>query len=315
MEELYEDEKISKKINLEELYATLEDQLNKVENKLLNLSCGEENKILFGERRLLEYIHQIFSTISYRCYSIYHRILANYILTIGGNVISFNWDILFEEEMFDTKKWDYVDGYGFNPAGIIDKNKLLGLTGYAYKKSGASSNNIILKPHGSVNWYKSKEAGEFGFVEDPNSIYIGIPMTRKMSFRGATPVSSGRLGFRELDRSSNISYESLIVPPGRKRKRFRFVWDRIKNFLEDSDQIITIGFSFNDFDKYIIEEFRNIKLKDGLKIDIVNPDESSVDKYKNIFNIMDINRIFSQFSEYCQWITTQDKMRKFSSLL
>ncbi|MFC1704578.1 hypothetical protein ACFL1E_07365 [Candidatus Omnitrophota bacterium] len=153
MQELLENEEKSKGINIEELYVAIEDRIQEINQTQIESLTTEEVEIFVGQRDLLRYIHQVFSTISYYCYSIYHRILARYLANKGGDIITFNWDILFEEEMFDTDRWDYSDGYGFKPKDFVDKNKLMGLNNYVYQIKNTPSSNVILKPHGSLNWF------------------------------------------------------------------------------------------------------------------------------------------------------------------
>ncbi len=315
MSKIIENKKISEKINIEELYMEIEKKLAKLElkSKQMDKFNTEYLEAFFGEGDLLQYIHEVFSTISYYCYSIYHRVFAHYLIQTGGDVISFNWDILLEEEMFESNQWNYCDGYGFSSAGVVDKNKLMRLKGYDYQKRCESSRNIILKPHGSINWYKLRKNGESDFVDNPNAVFIGIPMTRSRALRGGT---QGRLKFCEIDRRSNsIQYESLIVPPGRKRKRFSFIWDKIIRKIEEADYIRAIGFSFNDFDKHIVEEISRAKVKEGVKIDVINPDDNVVQKYKETFKTNYVHKTFNRFSEYCKWITTQSGMEDFADII
>ncbi|MFA5315817.1 MAG: hypothetical protein WC369_00125 [Dehalococcoidales bacterium] len=316
LNELLDDESKSKKLNIEEIYIAIEDLLQALE---LENSSGcptnEEVDKFLGERDLIKYIHNALSTITYYCHSLYHRILASYIIAHGGHVISFNWDILFDEELFATGKWDYGDGYGFKPIGFVDKNKMIGLKDYDYKEKDEPSANIILKPHGSLNWYKKSIAGDWSFKDDPNAIYIGIPVTRLRSFKGGMLAAVGRLSFFERYRDSKEVYESLILPPGKKRKKFSFIWENIKKELESADHITAIGFSFNDYDRHIIEEFNNVKCEDNLRIDVVNPDFNSVQKYKDIFKTNNVDIAHKYFSEYCEWIVSQPGMDKYLELV
>lgn len=314
--ELLNNEAKSKKINIEEIYIAIEELLTaREQEKSSEYPTNEEVDIFLAERELIRYIHKALSMVTYFCHSLYHRILANYITINGGDILSFNWDILFDEEMYATQKWDYSCGYGFKPKDFIDKNKIMRLPGYGYQECDTMPANIIYKPHGSLNWYKKSIAGDWGFVDNTDEIYIGIPMTRSGHYKGGTLASIGQLSFTEGYRDSADRYESLILPPGRKRKKFPSIWENIKRALELTDHLICIGFSFNDFDSHIIDEFKEVKFKNSLKIDIVNPDLNIVEKYKNIFKATDINRSHSSFSDYCAWITRQKGMESFSGLV
>lgn len=314
-DELVNDESKSKGINIESLYIAVEDRLNEIERKRSGKYVeAEELDPWFGRKDLLEYIHEVFSTIAFYCYSIYHRIFAHYVIKQGGNIICFNWDTLLEEEMYDTERWDYINGYGFSPSGIIDKNESLGEE-HKYSKREIASTNIILKPHGSVNWYQKHEAGEDRFLDLPEDIYIGIPLTRKGAFRGGIVPGQGRLRFTEIKRKTNQFYKSLIVPPGRKRGRFVFIWENIRNLLANADVITSIGFSFNDFDFHIVNEFKEIRFKDSLIVEVINPSKDIIEKHRCIFKTSNVSKLSNTFSEYCKWITTQEGMDNFATLI
>ena len=316
IEELYNDEAKSKKLNIENLYIELEDKINEIEeNNDSGFPTNEEVDAFLGERDLLRYIHSVLSTIAYYCHSIHHRVLANYLISTGGTIISFNWDILFDEEMYATRRWDYSDGYGFCARGFVDKNKFMGLKNYEYTKRENPSKNFILKPHGSLNWYKKSEAGNYEFVDDPNDIYIGVPMTRDGAFKGGTLGNQGKLRFMEMDRDGKEQFESLILPPGKKRKKFGDIWKQIVTLLEEADEIISIGFSFNEFDSHIIEEFDDIQFKKDLVIKIINPDPKIIDKYKSIFKTTHIKKIADSFHEYCRSLVKEKGFDSLASLL
>jgi len=238
-EDILNNEAISRKINMETLYRHIEEEIAGLEKKGNESQSQDFDvndplvKMCPIKRELVEYIHRSLSLVSNYCYSICHRILASYIIKYGGNVISFNWDILLDEEMQYTGQWNYKDGYGVKFKDIIYKSGKKQDTSLQNK-----SNNIIFKPHGSINWYK-KTNGE-------KDLYLFIPVKRKV--RGGT---LDILGASEYDKDRNQYFTSAIIPPGIKRKAFPDVWVQIKNVLERADEIIAIGFSFNDNDCHV----------------------------------------------------------------
>jgi len=286
--ELLQEEEISKKVNIEKLYIFLEEKILEKEKKNNNLVTNKSFRNLYlAKIDLIKYIHNSMSYISYYCISINHRILSKYIIENGGNIISFNWDILFEEEMITTGKWTPQDGYGISFNDIIYKNEKDKEQGILSK---VNSNNLILKPHGSINWYSKDDQinKQILFIQLKSRLRAGNPLL--------------------LERQEN-SYLSSITPPGIKRKSFPEVWDKMKKLLERADEIIAIGFSFNDNDKYIKEEFSEIKFKKDLKIIIINPDNEKLkNAYIEVFYTNNIEIKYKTFSEYCQWIIRQDRI-------
>lgn len=282
-EELLQVEVISKKVNIEKLYIYLEEKILEKEKENIDLLKNISYQNLYSAKiDLIKYIHNSMSYISYYCISINHTILSKYIIKNGGNIISFNWDILFEEAMITTGKWTPKDGYGINFSDIIYKNEK------DKRKeilSEINSENFILKPHGSINWYNKEEQ-----------------MNTQILFIQLNPnLRSGNFGL--LERYEKKDYSSSITPPGIKRKSFPEVWDKMKKLLERADEIIAIGFSFNDNDKYIKEEFDGIKFKKDLKITLINPENEKLGNiFTEVFCTNNLEMKFKTFSEYCQML-------------
>jgi len=287
-EELLNEEVISKKVNIEKLYIYLEEKILEKEKENVDLLKNKSYQILyFAKIDLIEYIHNSMSYISYYCISINHKNLSKYIIENGGNIISFNWDILFEEAMINTGKWTPKDGYGISFYDIIYKNEEDKAQGILPE---VNSNNFVLKPHGSINWY-SKD-------DQTNKQILFIQL--KTRLRGGN--------FLLLERQEN-SYLSSIAHPGIERKSFPEVWNKMKYVLEEADEIVAIGFSFNDNDKYIKEEFNEIKFKKDLKIIIINPSNEKLKNiYEKVFYTDNICKKYKTFSEYCQWIIRPDRV-------
>ena len=278
--ELLYEEEISKKVNIEKLYIFLEEKILEKEKKNNNLVPNKSfRNLYYAKIDLIEYIHNSMSYISYYCISINHTILSKYIIENGGNIISFNWDILFEEAMITTGKWTPQDGYGISFNDIIYKNEKDKEQGILPK---VNSNNLVLKPHGSINWYSKDDQinKQILFIQLKSRLRAGNPLL--------------------LERQEN-SYLSSITPPGIKRKSFPEVWDKMKKLLERADEIIAIGFSFNDNDKYIKKEFSGKKFKKDLKIIIINPDNEKLkNTYKTVFYTDNICTKYKKFNQYCK---------------
>jgi hypothetical protein len=281
-EDLLQKEEVSKKVNIEKLYIFLKNKILEDEKNAKNLPINRWDVDLYiAEINLLEYIHTSLSRLSYYCTSNNYKILSKYITNRGGNIISFNWDILFEEAMIATGKWSPKDGYGFNFKEIIYKNEE-----DKRKKmiNEINSNNFILKPHGSINWYNKN--GKM------NEQILHIQLNPNLR--------SGNFGL--LERLENNCYSS-IVPPGAKEKISSELWNKMKCLLEQTDEIVTIGFSFNDNDLHIKNELNRINYKKNLKITIINPENEKLGNiYAEVFCTNNLEMKFKTFSEYCQML-------------
>ena len=298
-EDILNNEGISRKINIEKLYLDIEEAVIEADKQKTEKQSIDEKivKSHLIKSALLEYIYESLSLACYYCYSIYHRILASYILNYGSDVISFNWDILLDEAMNDTGKWNYEDGYGIKFKDVIYKYKENEDSAYQNK-----SNNLLLKAHGSINWY-SRTSGE-------NGLYLFMPLKRNL--RGG---AMDTLRVYEYDNDGN-QYFTSIVPPGSKREAYSEVWLQIKETLENADEIITIGFSFNNNDEHIWKKLQGFNFKKNLKISLVNPDaDRLIGMYREIFRTDDISKIHNTLGEYCEWIVKQEKMGELASIL
>lgn len=287
-EDLFQKEKISKKVNIEKLYLFLEKKILEYEKNTENLPINKwDTGLYLAESDLLKYIHISLSFLSYYCTSNNYRILSKYITNKGGNIISFNWDILFEETMMATGKWSPKDGYAINFKEIIYKNEE-----DKRKKmiNEINSNNFILKPHGSINWYNKN--GKM------NELILHIQLNPSLR--------SGNFGL--LERLENNCYSS-IVPPGAKEKISSELWNKMKCLLEQTDEIVTIGFSFNDNDIHIKNELKGIKFKKDIKITIINPENERLENiYTEVFCTNNLEMKFKTFSEYCQMLIEEKEI-------
>jgi hypothetical protein len=142
----------------------------------------------------------------------------------------------------------------------------------------------MLKPHGSLNWYH---------LFDESKVALVIPEPRHL--RGG---SLNRL--RKSEKLNGEVYHSYLVPPGRKRKDFTEIWDQIKQVLSEADEIIAIGFAFNNKDQHVIYEFKDINFKSNLKIKLVNPSWNDLnEKYRDVFKTSKVSNLCDSFTTYC----------------
>jgi hypothetical protein len=155
--ELLDNKNLSRKVNIENLYITIEETIDQMElchggdsddpSKLLDPKLQE---LLAVQWDLKSYIFNTLAFIGYYCISKFHHIFADHLVNTGSDVISFNWDTLLDEAMFNTKRWSYETGYGLAFEKVIYKSN--------HNQENTpiqDSKTTILKPHGSINWYFS----------------------------------------------------------------------------------------------------------------------------------------------------------------
>lgn len=286
-DKLLDSKELSQKVNIENLYIDIETAIDEMESKRgsdpqdLSLLQDPEFINLFTlHTDLKNYIFDTLSFIGYYCISKYHHIFAEHIIDSDASVITFNWDTLLDEAMFNTKRWSCETGYGFKFEKILYKNSKDSESAIKLEET-----NIILKPHGSINWYSDMQK---------EKLYLIAPVGLRL--RGGT---LGRL--RSCESIGNDSHVfTYIIPPGKKRRQFANIWERMKDVLQNADKIIVIGFSFNSNDSHVKDEFKDIQFKRGLSVEIVDPNGSKlVNIYKEVFKTEDVVVKFSSFADYC----------------
>ena len=165
----------------------------------------------------------------------------------------------------------------------------------------------VLKPHGSINWYKDHNVEDSGNVDQ---ICICVPPAD--IFRGGT--FGGKLRINEFNSRTRSLYKSRFVPPGHKRNDFPFVWDQMAEVFRNAEEIIFIGFSFNSFDGHIFKKIKSLELRNNVTIQIVNPENSIENHYKEIFPAVKVQKIFDGIGQYCLSLKDNEGMDKFSEI-
>ena len=178
-------------------------------------------------------------------------------------IISFNWDLVLDQELFEE--------------GINSEN-------YGLAKN-LPAGPILLKPHGSLNWYEAKQIKN---VASEKRIVI-------FPHRSAGEQIEAFLRPREIKSKTDKRYTPLIVPPTYlkdfKRPIFRKLWQRCTHLLSTTKRIIFLGYSLPSADLHAQFIFRcgfhnqieGILRQDGTrqsatgaaKVVIVNPDQEA----------------------------------------
>lgn len=129
-------------------------------------------------------------------------------------IISFNWDLIIDELLFGNE----INGssYGF--------------------ENGNDSGPVLLKPHGSLNWFE-------GELDESQS---SVNCTMIFSAENSDGVYAFR-DFREPKSAAGRIYTPLIVPPVYlkhfENKAFKMVWRKCTRMLSRAKKIIFLGYS------------------------------------------------------------------------
>lgn len=171
---------------------------------------------------------------------------AESIVKPGDVVISFNYDDSLERELKRTRKWDISQGYGFQFGSVTN-----------------SSDVLMLKLHGSINWLVSLFGGA-----KPGSVFA-VPNNSSLGDRPVIHRADLEyLGYQEF---SGYTYQSggafpCMILPGRT-KRFvyetsfgqefdafwAFIWSQAARALNQTDRIVICGYSLLPVDQRACE--------------------------------------------------------------
>jgi hypothetical protein len=172
---------------------------------------------------------------------------ADQIVRPGDVVISFNYDDSCDKQLRRAGKWDVSQGYGFQ----------LGST-------EQSSDVLLLKLHGSINWLVSVFGGARGgsvFALPPGALSLG----------GYPFITRSDLDFLGYSEFSGRIFEGggafpCLILPGRKKEFFYdtslgeeygefwdHLWSRAEQALRTCDKIVICGYSLPAADKRALD--------------------------------------------------------------
>jgi len=185
-------------------------------------------------------------------------------------IVSFNWDLILDHLLLD----DGIDGSGY------------GLT----KELAAGP--VLLKPHGSLNWYNSRDVKHVAKSQRVAIFDDQRPTDRVEAFRSPRPIRS-KVGKR---------YNPLLIPPtflkDFKRPIFQRLWNNCTNVLSTPKTLIFLGYSLPTADLHAQFIFRcgfHNQFEGRLKptrgrfrptgpadVIIVNPDEGAAKRIRKV---------------------------------
>lgn len=181
------------------------------------------------------------------------RTFAEKELRLGDIVITFNWDVGLEQALYMHRREPEFD--------------------YFYSRKVNQKQVFLLKPHGSIDWFRKKELPNQGKTGDYLSLDKSIAV------------------FKHFDFTENSELRKLlpvIVPPI-SSKEFKYralkrVWISVFRAVSNATQLHIIGYSLpreDQFARFVLRRairnnLRNVEnsKKEKLSVRVVNPDEA-----------------------------------------
>jgi len=247
-------------------------------------------------------------------------------LATGDTVISFNYDLIADYSMRATHRWCEVDGYGFHDYVLADQ----------LKPATLSTEFLLLKPHGSLNWYTPSP------YVDPNSDRTMFQAWRQQAsgsrmgaehriraislnqwpkpdeqrrpaattawFHDELAKGVGKEDFWKIDEFVATEEATYIIPPTlekmsglRVSEELAMVWSKAREALAKARRVICVGYSFQAHD---IEFFTLLRLtmasrqSAGLLIEVVNPDSTVVRRIRDLLPHAETRHVANNLREY-----------------
>lgn len=189
------------------------------------------------------------------------------VLTENAALISFNWDLVLDRLLFG-------DDLGKN----------------CYRLKSSNSGPVLLKPHGSLNWYE-EELGRHISSDNRKEIFHGKNLNSVYAF----------LPYRSPRTKSERVYTPLIVPPVHLKEFdkpiFTSLWQDTVSVLSTAKKVVFLGYSMppNDLHVQFIMRCGFYNQVEGMpaegrartdktgraKVVIVNPDQSAARRIAN----------------------------------
>ncbi|MCP4584141.1 MAG: hypothetical protein GY839_21220 [candidate division Zixibacteria bacterium] len=151
-------------VNIEQLFSVVEPiwELSLVKKKIKSYSEGPPHATDFItpldmlHSWVVDVIHLSTGWLRQRSCPL-HQELACQAVARNETIISFNYDLIMDFALLRTKEWSVKSGYGWNSHG-----KTLSFSSNTDYESTSSDIEtcLILKPHGSINFFKSTRGKE-----------------------------------------------------------------------------------------------------------------------------------------------------------
>lgn len=222
---------------------------------------------------LREFIHE-------KCVSVrrdlgpYDTFVAS--LELDATVVSFNWDVLLELSFLKAGK------------------------SFRYLPGGTSPYTLMLKPHGSINWFALLDRELLMIDTTSNVDVIGSSLKYYMLYL-KDPLAPMEMGSSSPFAKIAVSKVPAIVPPssaklldigGKPRDGFvdnghrqalREVWKEFYDSVKAADEIVVVGYSLPGPDAASIEVLKAFrKPSKKQRVSIIDKNPNVLTRYRNI---------------------------------
>jgi len=229
----------------------------------------------------------------------------------GDCIITFNYDLLIEQGLFEKGIWNPIDGYGFDK--ISQYEKLI-------NKDYPETTVDLIKLHGSINWLNESLFG----IEDEVSILL-TNIDDGIGFFNGLEVQSSHHQYRSRYPKNPMIIMPTFLKHFNKSYELKLI-NRAVESAQSSDKVYVIGYSLPPADTTANFVFSQIAKNSN--IIVVNNDERKGLKERLINNYgFDPINIVCETNDINKWVEndlefvqhkidkeTEDRMQKMIEL-
>jgi len=224
----------------------------------------------------------------------YDRLVRS--LKDGSTIVSFNWDVLLEHAFYRAKRaFSYLPG-----------------------KNSPAGSSIILKPHGSINWFALLDRELLALDLSGNLDALGGDLTYYMLYL-KEPLGQINLGQSSPFLKDALSPVPAIVPPSATKvlsvggeprdgwvqaghdRVMKRTWSTFKTALDNAEELVVIGYSLPGTDAASIELFKHFAVEQGKvrkrRVLLVEPNGKIRERYKTLLGI-DVRVVCRDFGKF-----------------
>lgn len=304
-------------LDVERVYRDIYESSERVDMENDPEGTGKAWTLLWTIEGVIQELTQHYFTVYGVCEN--YSVFAKHIVETDSTVITFNWDTFLDEALSNTSKWFYESGYGFNFERIY-----LDQEGIDNERKASSA--ILLKPHGSINWFRYRDhyssttdgfTGEAVSDDDRAKTFLMLFSKNKIGIHPIHQRLDMAKGWKpplKMPCGLDIIYPNKKSRSWVKRTNYLYIRDKMNTLFKEADNIVFIGFALKDPDA---DEFGGIKVKEAATITLVNLDHSVelTSRYKKTFQTDRVNFAAEKtFKEYCLSLSRRNKSHETSNL-
>jgi hypothetical protein len=210
-----------------------------------------------------------------------------------SSFLTFNYDSLPEIFLYKLNHWNPHDGYGCS----VESN-FYGTSEEKTKLLQNASKSLVVHLHGSLYVLTSN----FDLIEEKESYNLVKPKKPTFTFDPQTPLFHPNYD-SVPPQIVNESLENRIIAPipdktkGLKKDFIDKMYSKAKDFINNTNQIVVIGYNFSEHDKSsyhnLIQDFKN-------EILIISPNaEELKDRLKNEYTEI---QWYAESSSFKVWV-------------